>query len=144
MIDRLIRRFSVWFSSSGAVWQTTVLVLVWVIAEQVFPQSDPHGFVLLYVLTVYSAITQPALAFASDQAASEAARATGAARQMLQNQTDTMEAVAAILERMDDNVTQMRHYDAADARDLDEILAFVREVRRREGSQETEGGAGSA
>lgn len=60
--DRALLRFNDWFSSPGGVYQTFLVVLVIVAAEQIWPSLDPHGFVVLYLLTVYSAITQPALA----------------------------------------------------------------------------------
>jgi hypothetical protein len=36
--------------------------MAWYAAEVIDPRLDPHSFVLLALLTIYSAITQPALA----------------------------------------------------------------------------------
>ncbi len=63
----MLGRFTEWFSSAAGVWQTAVFCLTWVILERVFPGVDPNGFALLYVMTVYSAATQPALAYANRQ-----------------------------------------------------------------------------
>jgi hypothetical protein len=54
--------FNAWFVSDGGVWQTLFVCLVVVAIEVTFPRLDPHAFLLMAVLTVYSAITQPALA----------------------------------------------------------------------------------
>ena len=59
--------FSEWFISARGVWQTFFLVSTLCLCEVLFPQIDTHGFWLLYWLTVYSAITQPALAYVSGQ-----------------------------------------------------------------------------
>lgn len=61
---RALLRFNRWFTSEGGVYQTFLITVVIVICERVFPHLDTHGFWLLYWLTVYSAVTQPALAFA--------------------------------------------------------------------------------
>lgn len=62
MISRFIRRFNDWFSSDAGVIQTVLVTVLIVAVELAFPRLDPHGFYLLFWLTVYSAITQPALA----------------------------------------------------------------------------------
>lgn len=62
-LDHLLARFNEWFSSPQGVWQTLGVTAIIVAAELAFPQLDPHGFWLLYWVTIYSAITQPALAF---------------------------------------------------------------------------------
>lgn len=54
--------FNSWFTSDAGVWHTAVITLGIVGVEIGFPNLDPHGFWLLYWLTVYSALTQPALA----------------------------------------------------------------------------------
>jgi hypothetical protein len=59
----MLNRFARWFSSAAGVWQTVLFCTTWVTFERVFRQSDPNGFVLLYVMTVYSAVTQPVLAY---------------------------------------------------------------------------------
>jgi hypothetical protein len=55
-------RFNDWFVSDGGVWQTLLLCVAVVVVEQFYPRLDPDHFIVLYVLTVYSGITQPALA----------------------------------------------------------------------------------
>jgi uncharacterized membrane protein len=107
MIDRLVARFARWFASSGSVWQTTCIVLAWVGFELAFPRVDPHGFVVLYVLTVYSAITQPALAYAANVAAEEAQRATSAQELILRNELDSMRVLLALTERIEGLVEEI-------------------------------------
>lgn len=55
-------RFNRWFTSRGGVYQTLGITVVLVALEATGVVHDPHGFWLLYWLTVYSAVTQPALA----------------------------------------------------------------------------------
>ena len=58
----LLARFDKWFTSGAGVWQTLAVCMAIVFVEIVWPSLDPHYFYLLAILTVYSAITQPALA----------------------------------------------------------------------------------
>lgn len=67
--DRLLNRFTRWFCSKGGVWQTTGATLAVVAVEVSDRALDPHAFVLMAVLTVYSAITQPALAYSGQTSA---------------------------------------------------------------------------
>ena len=60
--NTMLAAFDRWFASTAGVYQTLLLVLAAVIAEQIWPQLDPSSILLLYWLTVYSAVTQPALA----------------------------------------------------------------------------------
>lgn len=64
----LLDRFTEWFSSRGGVWQTAIFTLIIVAVEVCDRNLDPHAFVLMAVLTVYSAITQPALAYSAAKA----------------------------------------------------------------------------
>lgn len=63
LANRVLEAFARWFASPGGVWQTVILTLALAVAETIFPHWDPQGFRLLYWLTVYSAVTQPALAY---------------------------------------------------------------------------------
>lgn len=54
--------FNRWFTSRGGVFQTFLICVLLVFLEAFHVLPDPNGFWLLYYLTVYSAITQPALA----------------------------------------------------------------------------------
>ena len=58
-------RFNAGFTSRGGVYQTVAAVLVLVVLEATHVLPDTHGYWLLYWLTVYSVITQPALAAAA-------------------------------------------------------------------------------
>lgn len=62
MQEKLLGWFNNWFCSSGGVWQTLLVTVAIVGLEASHVLNDTHGFWLLYWLTVYSAITQPALA----------------------------------------------------------------------------------
>lgn len=59
----ILDRFARWFSSGPGVWQTGAITLAVVAVELADRNLDPHAFILMAVLTVYSAITQPALAY---------------------------------------------------------------------------------
>lgn len=59
----MLNRFGKWFSSSAGVWQTTGVVVMWWVAEFTGYLHDPQHFQLCVWLTIYSAITQPVLAW---------------------------------------------------------------------------------
>jgi hypothetical protein len=63
--NRGFERFNRWFTSSAGVYQTLCATVTLVLLESFGAIPDPHGFYLLYWLTVYSAVTQPALAAAA-------------------------------------------------------------------------------
>ena len=60
--DKLLVRFDRWFTSGAGVWQTLFVCIAICIVELGWPDLDPHYFYLLAILTIYSAVTQPALA----------------------------------------------------------------------------------
>lgn len=62
-MSRAIEAFGRWFASEGSVWQTAALVTAVVIFEFAAPRADPNAFRFLYWATVYSAVTQPVLAY---------------------------------------------------------------------------------
>ena len=109
LAERGISGFALWFSSAACVWQTALVVLAWVVVEIFFPQIDPHGFVLLYVLSVYSALTQPALAYAANLSALASRRAEEAQHRSLQNQEAMMRALLAMMERMNEQDQDAGH-----------------------------------
>jgi len=65
--NTLLDKFNRWFASANGVWHTLGFCAVIVAAEYIWPGMDPHGFWLLFWLTVYSAVTQPALAYVGRQ-----------------------------------------------------------------------------
>lgn len=65
----VLSAFNSWFCSAAGVLQTAVVVVAIMVLELTHPRLDPHGFWMLYLLTVYSGITQPALAYAGQQGA---------------------------------------------------------------------------
>lgn len=68
MSNKLLHAFNRWFASARGVWQTLAVTVTVAAVELSNPTIDPHGFWLLWALTIYSGITQPALAYVSDQA----------------------------------------------------------------------------
>lgn len=67
---RVLELFNRWFCSAPGVWHTLLAASAVVLIELVVdPGLDPHGFWLLYVLTIYSAVTQPALAYVAAKSA---------------------------------------------------------------------------
>ncbi|UXA06599.1 hypothetical protein KXD96_28100 (plasmid) [Mycobacterium sp. SMC-2] len=69
-LTRLLELFNRWFCSAPGVWHTLLAASLMVLIELVVdPGLDPHGFWLLYVLTIYSAVTQPALAYVAAKSA---------------------------------------------------------------------------
>lgn len=79
----LLNKFNNWFVSDGGVWQTLLVCLAVVVLEQIFPRVDPNHFAVLYVLTVYSGVTQPALA--------RAGRVAGEQQQQLLERIEALE-----------------------------------------------------
>lgn len=71
MGGRALKRFATWFASAGGVWQTAWITIGLVAVETFNRHLDPHGFWLLYALTVYSAVTQPALAYTGNESAAK-------------------------------------------------------------------------
>lgn len=67
----MLKAFASWFSSPAGIWQTIGLIALVVLYEKLFPNSDPNGFWLLYWLTVYSAVTQPILAYVAGVSGAE-------------------------------------------------------------------------
>lgn len=100
----MLKRFAVWFASSTGVWQTVAVCLGWVVVERLFPQSDPNGFLLLYVLTVYSAITQPILAYSNKM------------------DTDATDRILQELRTILDRIESMERAIAEDVEDVQESL----------------------
>jgi hypothetical protein len=107
----MLRRFATWFSSAAGVWQTVAVCMGWVAFERIFRHADPSGFVLLYVMTVYSAVTQPVLAYA--------------------NRQDT-EATDLVLKKLQDVLDQLATMEATiaeDVEDIEEALSLEKEVK---------------
>ncbi len=57
--------FADWFESQSGVLQTFMVCIGCVALEHVLPNIDNQGLQLLYWLTVYSAVTQPVLAYSN-------------------------------------------------------------------------------
>lgn len=62
-VSGVIKAFGHWFASSAGVWQTVAVLAAWIALEKLRVVSDPSGYQILYWLTVYSAVTQPVLAW---------------------------------------------------------------------------------
>jgi cobalamin biosynthesis protein CobD/CbiB len=101
--DRLLYRFDKWFSSGAGVWQTLFVCLIVCVVEISWPDLDPHFFWLLMILTVYSAITQPALAQSGAATANELRKITLELKKIVEQQVVELEEEGEIL----DDVKQM-------------------------------------
>ncbi|MDY0113710.1 MAG: hypothetical protein RBS21_05475 [Corynebacterium sp.] len=99
--DRVLDAFSSWFASAAGVYQTTVATFAIVLIEVVRPDLDQHGFWLLYWLTVYSAVTQPALAYVGRK---------------------SMELLTVVLNRIAEMVGQLHEI----LREVREVLSMLR------------------
>lgn len=90
-LKRVLDAFNDWFCSDAGTVQTLAVCLAVVAVELADPRLDPHAFLLMAVLTVYSAVTQPALARAGR---------TSAAKQetLLQHIADLEERIDRIVE----------------------------------------------
>lgn len=134
MVLQAIERFAAWFQSAAGVWQTTAITLGVVALEFLDPRLDPHGFWLLYWLTVYSAVTQPALAYVGAVAAQEARETARTQLRTLQALVTLTQELQAMSHREDERDARVERLlqalmalSQADAKDLDAILAWVRQ-----------------
>jgi hypothetical protein len=64
---KLLEAFNAWFTSAAGILHTLFMVLLIILLEKFRVIRDRDGFQLLYWLTVYSAVTQPALAYVAKQ-----------------------------------------------------------------------------
>lgn len=97
-------RFAEWFASRGCFWQTTVVLVALAIVEGVWPHLDPHGFWLLWALTLFSGWTQPALAYSGTV------------------QTTHLETVLANLQQLEEGALER---EAALQKNADELAALL-------------------
>jgi len=105
---KALARFTEWFGSGGGVIQTFAVTVLVVVLELAFPRVDPHGFWLLFWMTIYSAVTQPALAYSgkSQQLLHEVLKNQG---DMLHNQADILERIEHMLNK--DTVIDRKTYN---------------------------------
>lgn len=66
--------FGKWFASAIGIVQTIIFVAGWIILEKLHVIHDASGYQILYWLTVYSALTQPVLAFIAAKGGAESAK----------------------------------------------------------------------
>lgn len=59
----LLRRFGRWFASPLGIYETVTVLVAWIALEKLHVVHDASGYQILYWLTVYSAVTQPVLAY---------------------------------------------------------------------------------
>jgi hypothetical protein len=69
--------------------------------EILFPKVDAHAFILMAALTVYSAITQPALAYVGGQSSDHSEEVLERVEQLEQNILAMEERILAKIEAMD-------------------------------------------
>lgn len=100
-----LEKFNRWFTSAQGVYQTTFLVLAVVALEFCRPSIDPHGFWMLYALTVYSGITQPMLAYIAAKSSAKTDRILDRMEDMMADEfvmdKKTMGLVEKVLEKLE-------------------------------------------
>lgn len=74
---RVLSWFGRWFASPLGIYQTVLVLVVWIVGEKIHVFRDPDGYQILYWLTVYSAVTQPILAFIANRGAEDTAKVLG-------------------------------------------------------------------
>jgi hypothetical protein len=87
--------FNAWFMSAAGVLQTAILTLLLAFFDASGLDHDHSGYWLLWALTVYSAITQPALAYSG----AVNARKTDA---LLERMVGLEDQNAQLLQRLDE------------------------------------------
>jgi hypothetical protein len=65
---RILAWFGKWFASPLGILQTFIILAGWILLEKLHFIHDADGYQILYWLTVYSAVTQPVLAFIANKA----------------------------------------------------------------------------
>lgn len=101
MLGGCLPAFAAWFSSGPGVWQTAVVTMAVVVAELIDRSLDPHAFMLMAVLTVYSAITQPALAYAGARSATQMEQVLARLQATEAQNAALLAQVAALLDHHD-------------------------------------------
>ena len=106
---RALARFTEWFGSGGGVWQTLVVTTALLLLELVFPNVDKHSFWLLLILTLYSGVTQPALAHAGAESNAMLHTVLVNQKNMLHNQHDILERIEHMLNK--DTIIDRKTYN---------------------------------
>lgn len=117
--------FASWFSSEKGVVQTFVVIFAWVIIEQIFPHLDPSGFILMYVLTVWSGVTQNVLGYASNISAEEAKKSQVLLVQLVKNNIEMMEAMSHIMTHLHELISEMKAIGDKDTKIIEELASEV-------------------
>ena len=99
---RILARFTEWFGSGGGVWQTFAVTIIVTAVELTCPSVDPHGYWLLFWMTLYSGVTQPALAYSG-------AKSQELLHEVLSNQGKMLARIEHMLSK--DTVIDARSYD---------------------------------
>lgn len=145
MVHRAVERFSEWFESSTAVWQTLAVCFAIVIVEFADPGLDPHFFWVLFWLTVYSAVTQPALAYAARRAAELVRQVLAAIHALVAQILALVEEVRRLVDEIRSLAERSEHTQRAvlelarDVRGLAErieaLAIEIRDAQREQGEQ---------
>lgn len=96
-MKRAIEAFGEWFGSAAGVLQTAVVSAVVIAAELAFPRVDPHMFWWLVVLTIYSGVTQPVLAYVGMRGAAKTDKVLDCLEAMEQRELDKTDTLLALL-----------------------------------------------
>lgn len=122
--------FTNWFASLKGTIQTTIVVLAWVIVEQTFPNIDPNGFILLYILTVWSAITQNLLAYTSTLSAIEAQKSQDLLMQLLSNNVHQLEFLIQLVENQNTTISKLDNILQKLSKHVEELNEDVIEIQQ--------------
>lgn len=137
---RLLASFTEWFGSGPGVWQTAVLTVGVVVADfiavQFFHrQPDPHLFYIMAVLTIYSAITQPALAHAGAVAQKLLMKILGVIHELLTDTREMMRAQRELLEQQRITLTRLERMMSdeyvVDTKTYDLLAHLIRSLEER-------------
>jgi uncharacterized membrane protein len=119
--ERWAERFSEWFGSVAGLKQQVVPIFIWIAIALIDPNFDHQLILLMAILTVYSAVTQPVLMMGSN-------RPLKMLQQLLKNNIDTLEAIKGMVEQLEKLEKQNAAKIEQMADDLEEIQEGIQHV----------------
>lgn len=126
-VVKSIHAFNKWFCSHHAIWQTLLVTVIWVAIEMIFPKIDPNGFILLYILTILSFVTQPMLAYASSVSAEESKKSQDMLEQLMRNNIDLLHATIEVIENQQKTIDKLNEIVGHIAKEVEEISEEINE-----------------
>lgn len=119
-VHRTVDWFHRWFTSPAAFVQGTVFLLIWLVGIA-FNVFDRSGWWLLFILTVFSGITQFPLGYAARKASEEAERVAESQRQLIKAIQSAVAKQADMLDPNEDGALDIHTH-------VEEIAASVRRI----------------